>query len=70
MESSRSYLLSGIVLLLLGLLGLAIMHGEIPYLNYKLDYTLGDNEDIVGWILGLSVLSFYVYAKKRIEERK
>ena len=69
MESSRSYLLSGIVLLLLGLLGLAIMHGEIPYLNYKLDYTL-DNEDIVGWTLGLSVLSFYVHAKKRIEERR
>ena len=34
------------------------------------NYTLGDNEDIVGWTLGLSVLSFYVHAKKRIEERR
>jgi len=67
-ESSRPYLLSGIVLLLLGLLGLVIIHGEIPYLEYPLDYTL-ENEDIVGWVLGLSILSFYVHIKKRAEEK-
>ncbi len=68
MQHSRSYLIAGIVLLLMGLLGLAIMHGEIPYLGYSLDYTL-ENEDLVGWILGLSVLSFYVHIKKRAEEK-
>ena len=67
MQKSRSYLIAGIVLLLMGLFGLAIIHGEIPYLAYPLDYTL-ENEDIVGWILGLSLLSFYVHAKKKGEE--
>ena len=68
MQHSRSYLIAGIVLLLMGLSGLAIMHGEIPYLDYPLDYTL-ENEDLVGWILGLSFLSFYVHIKKREEEK-
>ena len=67
-ESSGPYLFFGIVLLLMGLAGLAIMHGEIPYLAYPLDYTLKD-EDIVGWILGLSFFSFYVYVKKSAEEK-
>lgn len=68
-ESSRPYLIAGIVFLLIGLLGLAIMNGEIPYLEYPLNYTL-ENEDIVGWTLGLSFLSLYVHVKKRGEEQR
>jgi len=44
MESSRSYLLSGIVLLLLGLLGLAVIEGEIPYLEYPIESLLKREE--------------------------
>ncbi len=68
MESSRSYLLSGIVLLLLGLLGLAVIEGEIPYLEYPIDYTFQDkHEDIVGWTLAFSFMSFLISIKKRRE---